>query len=515
MKAPRLVLYPFLAALYPLLALAASNSDELVRPGDLVKPFGIALGAAAVAWLLSRLVTRDVDRRAFLAFVAISVFSGFGYGVDILKWRVGGSYALAAAIVLSPVAVVVLLTRRARLPFRPLTRYFNLVTAVLVAWTGISFLRHYFQPTIRVSMPDLPTPMAVSHDTSSKTRPNLFLVVLDKYAGHRSLLTTFGFDNTPFERVLQQEGFFVPRAPRANYVQTFLALAAMLNWQYLDGAAQQLGPENSNWAVAYPLIEDDRTWRALRRLGYRFVFLPSGLPATDRNRFADLQLPDPSQMSHEFAAIWLRGTLLSPVLDRVCPRLGCASPSLPYLPETAGLLDWKFETIPALAQGDRPVFVLAHMTVPHEPYVYDAECGHRQPYWPAVDTGQEEAAVKAAYVAQLQCVNRKVETLVKAIVTRSARPAIILLQADHGHGLFGRDVPPLAQVNPGRVSDRTDIFSAYRLPGAPTDLVNDSIGPVNAMRAVMRYYYGFDLPPLAEASYWSSANRPYDFTRVR
>jgi hypothetical protein len=45
-------------------------------------------------------------------------------------------------------------------------------------------------------------------------------------------------------------------------------------------------------------------------------------------------------------------------------------------------------------------------------------------------------------------------------------------------------------------------------------LIYDSIGPVNAMRAVMRFYYGVDLPPLPEASYWSSDDHPYEFTRV-
>jgi hypothetical protein len=60
-----------------------------------------------------------------------------------------------------------------------------------------------------------------------------------------------------------------------------------------------------------------------------------------------------------------------------------------------------------------------------------------------------------------------------------------------------------------------DVFAAYLLPGAPPGLVYDSISPLNAMRAVMRYYYGLDLPPLADASYWSSSKRPYDFTRVR
>jgi hypothetical protein len=509
----RVVLYPFLAACYPVLALAQSNGGELVRAGDLAKPFLIALGAAGLAWLLSRLATHDPDRRAFVTFLAVVVFSTFGNWADLVN-RLVPSRPLASAVVLLPLAAAVMLARRTRADLAWLTRYLNVVLAVLLVWTGGTFLW-------RLRTPD--TPLALQGPAPSVTRvaaagdslPNLFVVILDKYTGQRSLEANYGFDNRPFEQALERQGFIVPRDARANYVHTFLALAAMLNWQYLDDVARRLGPENGDWSAAYPLIEDNRTWRALERLGYRFVFMPSALPATDHNRYADLLLPDPSRLSHEFEAVWLRGTILLPVLEWACGRFRCSGGALPYIPETADSYDWKFRMLPGLASGEKPVFVLAHLTVPHEPYVYDAECRHRDPYWPRADSGAAEPAVKAAYIAQVQCVNRKVEELVTRIIRNSRRPVVIMLQADHGHALLGRDVPPLADVSPAQIAERTDIFAAYLLPGAARSLVSDSIGPVNAMRAVMRHYYGFDLPLLEEASYWSSARRPYALTRVR
>jgi hypothetical protein len=512
MRVGRWPIYPFLAAVYPIFALAASNSQEQIRPGDLTKPIGIALLAAVVAWLLARLVSPDRDRRAFLAFLGVGIFSGLGYGVDVWGWRVGGA-GVASILILVPIAVTAILLRATQVSLQPVTKFFTLVFIILVGWTGVSFLVHFFKPRPRITLGDLPAAAATVRDTSD-VPPNLFLIVLDKYAGHHSLSSTFGFDNTPFEETLRRQGFFVPKAPRANYVQTFLALAALLNWQYLDDVTRQVGADSADWSIVYPLIEDDRTWRLLKSLGYRFVFLPSGLAATDHNDSADVQIPDPSQMSHELEAIWLRGTVLGPLLDAVCPKLGCSSPNFPYVPEPATLLESKFDTIPAFAEGSQPVFVLAHLIVPHEPYIFDKNCGHRNPYWPAVDTGREEAAVKAAYVAQVQCVNKRVESLVGAIIKRSNRRVVIMLQADHGHGLFGRSVPPLTQVDKKGVFDRTDIFAAYYLPDAPSGLMSDSVGPVNAMRAVLRHYYGLDLAPLPEQTYWSSSDRPYNFTRV-
>jgi hypothetical protein len=207
--------------------------------------------------------------------------------------------------------------------------------------------------------------------------------------------------------------------------------------------------------------------------------------------------------------------MLDPVTAFWCARWSCAQSLLPYTSEAAESLDWKFEELGRLGRADVPLFVLAHLTIPHEPYVYDADCRHISPYWPVRDDGPEAARVKQAYVAQVQCVNRKLERLVLTLQGSSSRPVVIVLQSDHGHGRLGRDQPPLAQAPPDRVAERIDIFAAYHLPGAPAGLVHDSIGPVNAMRAVMRHYFGMPLPPLEEASYWSDHLRPYQLTRVR
>jgi len=470
------------------------------------------VAAAAIAWLAARAVTPDRDRRAFVAFVAMAVFLAHGYAVMALGPR-GARWAAMLAIAAVPVALAAVLARKSRLSFRPLTTYLNLVLGILVLWAAGTMVWHWRPRGPGVSLPDLPAQSVRASQAGRDTLPDIFLIILDKYTGHRALQANFGYDNTPFETTLEREGFFVPRAARANYVHTFLALGAMLNWQYLDGWL--LGEDNGDWSTAYPIIEDNRTWRTLRARGYRFIFLPTGLPATARNRYADVQLPEPGKLSREFEAVWVRGTALYAVLDRLCPMVRCSSDLLPYLPESAESLDWKFATIPTLAAADAPVFVLAHLTVPHEPYVYDADCGHRRPYWPMTDGGADAEAVKTAYVAQVQCVNRKVDVLVREILSRTDRPAVIMLQADHGHGRLGRDQPALADASAAQVEERLDIFAAYRLPGAPQGLVYDSISPVNAMRAVMRQYFGLDLPPLADASYWSSARRPYRFTRVR
>ena len=47
-------------------------------------------------------------------------------------------------------------------------------------------------------------------------------------------------------------------------------------------------------------------------------------------------------------------------------------------------MDWKFERMSELAgESELPTFVLAHLSLPHEPFLYHADCSHRDLYWPA------------------------------------------------------------------------------------------------------------------------------------
>ena len=102
------------------------------------------------------------------------------------------------------------------------------------------------------------------------TYPDIYLLVLDKYTGNEVLKEHFGFDNASFEEFLRSRGFVVPRSSQANYPQTPLALASMLNLDYL----QDLPPELN-------LLRSDRAQPPCRvseagRLSFRV--LPDWVP---------------------------------------------------------------------------------------------------------------------------------------------------------------------------------------------------------------------------------------------
>jgi hypothetical protein len=503
-----------MAALYSVLYVATSNSGEVVYWSDLLFPLGIALAVTLFATLVGTLIAGDQHAGGIVGLVSLITFCVYGYIAGGFYETVGFESGIRwepmlLAVLISSLIVSAYLLRRLPVTGPGTTAWLSAVFGLLVVYSGGSFLLERLRPTPAVAASSA---TVLPRAARGKQRPDIYLIVTDKYTGSQVLQSHMGYDNSPMIAALRKRGFVVPEAARANYTHTFLALASMLNLNYLDDLSARLGRWNSRWEDAYPVVEYNESARLLRSIGYRFVFLPTALAATRQNRMADLQIPDPGAIQPEFSIAWQRTTML-PMFHRAwCTFSGCAIDHLPYVPETAAMIDWKFEQLEHIGRPDRPSFVVAHLTVPHEPYIYDDACGHVTPYWPQ-DSAEFEPRVVRAYLEQIECVNQKLLKLVDAIQTNSQVPPVILIQADHGHGRLGRKLPSLDDVTPDRVTERISVFAAYAIPGLK-ERVPATITPVNAMRLALRTALGLDLPALPDRSYWSSHRYPYDFIRV-
>lgn len=516
------ILYPFLVAAYSVLALAAANFAE-VWPRDLIVPVAIALWVATTAWLFGRVVTRNRHLGGIVALAIVTWFVFYDYVRQFYShepWLQPLSvprYAVPLILLLF-LAVPYIIAQRFNRHLPRMTRFLNITAGILVVipmaglargWdNGSQRSRHSASSDSAGGAPALPV-------SQGGTKPDIYLIILDKYTGSRSLAANYGYDNRAFEDSLRRIGFFVPAAPHSNYVHTHLALSAILNWHLLDDRPADLRANDGALLLDYAAIEDNRTWRYLRTLGYRFIFSPSAYPATARNRYADLQLPAPGKIVGEFSTVWSRKTLLLPLSRWLCEVFGCKRSGFPYAPAPASVIDWKFEHVGQLPDTSGPLFVFAHFALPHEPYIFNADCTHRDPYWPEADSGEEETPVKVAYVQQIQCVNRKVLRLTTELIEKSRRPTVIILQADHGHGRLGRDFATLQGAGPERASERTDIFAAYYLPDHPAGVLYDSITPVNVLPRIFNHYFKADIPLQPDATFWSTWDEPFKFTRIR
>jgi hypothetical protein len=508
MGAWRWLVFPPLYAVYFVLTLAASNTSDLHGWHDLAWPLFMSVLVCLLCWLAALSWTKEPQKAALLALLWFVAFSVYGYVAETLRLSdalrligsEGGLAALFALAILGPSCAISRSPRR----LEGVNQFATLVGLCLVAFTTVQLclgLRGGHSPHAA------PLPSVTPGRVPARQRPDIYLIILDKYTGGELLKADFGYDNSAFEAFLKSRGFVVPRSGQANYPQTPLALASMLNLDYLQNLPHDI--------TLYDLIENNRLARFLKQQGYRFVFFPTGFRVTWQNRNADVQLPPPKEVRDEFAAVWQNTTMLPEIVAGACGLLGCKGGRFLVTAQAAGLMDWKFERLKDLSGGATPIFALAHLSLPHEPFLYRADCSHRDLYWPvgAGILGDREA--DRGYLDQIQCANHKLAALIDSILARSRRPPVILLQGDHGHGRIGRLPSSPYGVNAQQLRERMSAFAAYLLPGVPSAAVSDSITPVNALRLVLREYLGADLPPLEDASYWGLEGRPFDLVRIK
>jgi hypothetical protein len=130
-----------------------------------------------------------------------------------------------------------------------------------------------------------------------------------------------------------------------------------------------------------------------------------------------------------------------------------------------------------LSKAQRGDFIMAHLMMPHHPYVYQANCELRQPAeWlermdrdaPAdvVNTADSRATRYARYFEQARCVYQKLDGLMAAIPPSLRRDAIVIIQGDHGSriSLIEPELPGGSRMSAEDYADSYSTLFAVRSP---------------------------------------------------
>lgn len=507
-------LFPVLAAWYSVFAVAAANLRMSGHIQHVWPALFLATIIGLLGWLLSGLATRDPDRRTVLSVAVVVWFVGYGsLARPLVEHGASPPHALMiTAVLLVGFSVFV---RYSGVPMRSLARLVRATVVIVLVFPLLSMTSSHVQK--RADSQAGEESIAAVGLAAPNDAPSVFLIVLDKYSGSAALLENYGFDNSPFEEQLRNRGFVVPHGARSNYPHTWMTLASMLNWTFIDNMLQDA--RGGAVQALNDAIEDNRTWRFFKAQGYEFVFLPSTFVSTHNNSFADRQIPEPSRRGANVSLAWFVSSAGYGLTRVLGGRVWVPGRRFPYPVESAPAFEAKFEILAQLAVEPGARFVFAHLLLPHEPYVFDESCRHLKPYWPPTDYVAEQAPIRRAYTAQIECLNSKLDELVGRILEYSRVPPIILLQADHGHGMMAVDPMrgeqlPLAQLQPAQVAERTSVFAAYHLPGNGSDVFYDGITPVNILPAVLNHYFDAGIPLQEDAIYWARLHPPFELTRL-
>jgi len=364
----------------------------------------------------------------------------------------------------------------------------------------------------RIDSPSRLSALSVNQEVAGL--PDIYVLVLDGY-GRADVLQELYHHENPLVRELESLGFVVASRATSNYAQTALSIASLLNVDYIQTLVGDFRHERDDRRLLEELIHNNRTFSTLRSAGYRLRAYSSEYPLIRPSPVDDRRGPFLAATQFDYALYE----------ETVFPWLFTWI-GLPRGWEPARWhrrqIDWTLDDLEGSGPADdRPVFVFAHVLLPHPPFVFTANGGSRPTSlpislndgfeWRAAATNTPES-YEAGYVEALTFANARLKRIVEHVIAREptrGRRSVIYLQGDHGPGSrLHRDDARTTDLR-----ERHGILLAARAPGM-TDAIYPTITPVNALRAVLNAALGSRLEPLDDRAYFSTWEEPYTFIDV-
>ncbi|MGA9398790.1 MAG: hypothetical protein WBV22_11085 [Anaerolineaceae bacterium] len=509
-----IVLHPFLFAVYPILALLAHNIQE-VYPSAALRSLLVALAAAVILLAAGRLIFGSWAKAAVWVSVLLIIFFAYGHLYLLLKANsvlypiIGRHRVLVTVALIILVGLAWLLVKRVKQTGLA-TQAFNLIAILLLILPVFQLGSYAVRSLSAESRANIqPATGNLLQPDPAKPLPDIYYIILDRYARDDILQNTFNYDNSSFLKELEARGFYVARCSMSNYAHTALALGSTLNMDYLDKLAISFQPGNTDRTLLTLFMRDSRVRQELEKIGYVTVslsgFEPFQMP--DAAFFFNpniVQLTDKAgnPLVNPFESMLIKSTAGIILLDLKSVQNNRLAQDVNY-PYAAHIQSQKYilnklEYIPQI-RGPKMIFV--HIKIPHPPYVFGptGELIENPPPFPETGYTIDPELIKKLYVDQVIYINSQILPLIDRIVAQSEVKPIILLQGDHGFD------PP----------NRMEILSAYLVPDEVKSALYPAISPVNSFRLLFDNYFGGNYPLLPDVSYYSNYATPYEYTVIQ
>lgn len=512
-------IHPLLFGIFPLLSYYAVNTSEL-SPSVLYTPLAVVLAVSGIVWGLSNIFFRSISKGALFASSFLLLFFSHRHIVEVVKISgilgdatQGAGYHILTAWLYTSFLVLLgihLFVKKKPENWIQITGFLNVLSIVLVVSSVVRVVYAEVHPstipTLQHARNIVPTTQLSNRDVE---KPDIYYLIFDRYGNGDTLRKDYDFDNTSFLTWLERKGFYIAQRSAANYPKTHLSLASSLNMIHLSDLSQYIDVRQKDEELSYRLIEDNAVAQILKKIGYTFVFFESRYPPLIQNKHADQTIPL-KVGSYSFSYAFLETTALEPFVRNVLKRdlfdyhvYTDSDQRTNHLNQAAKIID--------IATDSRPTYTFAHFLLPHDPYVYNANCQSQI---------KSRLSAKLLYREQLQCANKIIAKIVNGVLEKSPIPPIIIIQSDEGpfsEKEFGNSG---AKVNWRRVSDgairqHMRILNTYLLPGVDYKNLYPAISPVNTFRIIFNHYFGAKLPLLPDKSYIiPDVRHPYQYIDV-
>jgi hypothetical protein len=265
--------------------------------------------------------------------------------------------------------------------------------------------------------------------------------------------------------------------------------------QYVNFYTDEVGIDSTDRHLAYNLIHNNKVMQILESNGYATINFDSNWGPTNAIKIADQNLCEksPAFNSDIFITV-LSNSMLKPIYTDL------------FLPADRERVLCIFSELPEIQfESEKPIFVFAHIMLPHGPYVWGPNGEHKKIASLHMHSVEED---KKAYVDQLKFTNKMVQEMIEKIMDEKKRPKIIIIQSDHG------DTVGKYKSGSAWTHDRLSNINYILLPDKNENPLYNTMTPVNTFRVLFNDYFNTNFEVLEDRVFDSGYDTPYDFIDV-
>lgn len=474
-------------------------------PSDVILPSILIVGITFGSWIILKRVLKNGRNAGLIISIALILFFTYGHIYNVVNdISVGNTDVGRHRYLIIPFFVCFVLSIyyfvRTKKVLDNTTAIANviavsLIAIILVNVTTYSVNENYVITQKQDTNPILDEDVSKFNVSKPEKLPDVYYIILDEYAGPRGL-EFLQYNNSDFLSYLGRSGFYLPPDSHSNYSMTHFSVPSSMNMKYINYLSDQLGKESKNYLPPMELLFNSHVIHNFKSLGYKIVIFNSGWVSPDDFTGMDVSMcKDKKSVNSVLLDAVARSSMIGYFVERwseqeIRDRILCTFSELPTIKDNY----------------DEPVFVFAHILLPHPPNVFGP---NGEKITPGNPLNSEKWDEKLAYLDQLKFANKKSREVIDNLLENKEYQPIIILQSDHGSGFIDWGNPTNEMLK-----QRFSNLNAYYLPGDGKDQLYERITPVNSFRLIFNVYFNGNYPLLDDKIYWSNGYKPYDMHDV-
>ena len=371
--------------------------------------------------------------------------------------------------------------------------------------------------------------------TSTGNKPDIYYIVLDRYANNSVLKSNFGYDNSEFLNSLRNSGFNVKDDALSQYPYTSPSITSTINMKYLDDDLAKFSSDSTqSQTLFHNMIRQAQAVKLLKNEGYNYYNIGSSFGMTNKAPLATADLAIQESISLFGNKKTLREIEQSQFNQSIFHTFSKVRSSWWPLKSTQlGWIDYTKQQLAMLKdfsnkQNSSGNFIFAHLLLPHPHYVFNADGSAST----NIEENNNGKMVQDKYLDQLKFANSQIKEITDNILKNTNNNAVILLIADEGPYPWVFNTNALSSsfivdnkldtyVNDmqnwpiGDLKIKYGMLQAVYMPNINEEDIT-SLAPVNAFRIILNKYFGYTYPylPACQKGLNGSSTEHYTYSDI-